>query len=83
MIQVSNSRFWAVGVVVLNISRNSSAASRAMSYPSVMIRGWSPSDVYRSACLSSSPQSRTVDVVPSPVTSSYMMHKFVCLLGLN
>ena len=78
MIQVSSSRFWAEGVEDvddLKDSRNSSAASRAMSYPSVMIRGWSPSEVYRSACLSSSPQSRTVEVVPSPVTSSCVVER--------
>mmetsp|Transcript_23202 Transcript_23202/g.46306 ORF Transcript_23202/g.46306 Transcript_23202/m.46306 type:complete len:238 (-) Transcript_23202:102-815(-) len=55
----------------LKSSRNAMAASRATSKPSVMTRGCRPSDAYRSACLSSSPHSRTVLVVPSPVTSSW------------
>jgi len=35
-----------------------------------MTRGCRPSDIYRSACFSSSPTMRTTEVVPSPVISS-------------
>jgi hypothetical protein len=42
----------------------------AISKPSVMMRGCKPSAMCRSACFSSSPTSRTTDVVPSPQMSS-------------
>lgn len=46
------------------------ASILASSKPSVMIRGCSPSAMYRSACFSSSPTSMTTEVVPSPQISS-------------
>ena len=47
------------------------ASILASSNPSVIIRGCSPSEMYLSACLSSSPTNITTEVVPSPQISSW------------
>mmetsp|Transcript_11137 Transcript_11137/g.25095 ORF Transcript_11137/g.25095 Transcript_11137/m.25095 type:complete len:214 (+) Transcript_11137:946-1587(+) len=54
----------------LTLSRYSSAHFLATSKPSQSTRECTPSLRYRSACFMSSPMSSTVEVVPSPVTSS-------------
>lgn len=50
--------------------RISIALFLAISKPSVMILGWTPSKRSISACLRSSPMKRTLLVVPSPTDSS-------------
>ncbi len=54
----------------LNSSRISNALFLAISNPSVIIRGWTPSNKRDSAYLRSSPMKRTLLVVPSPTDSS-------------
>eukprot|EP01136_Pigoraptor_vietnamica_P029896 Opistho-1_new@88456 len=60
----------SMGTFCFTLSRTSRARFLAMSKPSLITRGWRPSEMYRSACLRSSPIMRTFDVVPSPVISS-------------
>jgi hypothetical protein len=50
--------------------RTERASFFAMSNPSPMTRGCTPSWIYRSACFNSSPTSSTTEVVPSPTCSS-------------
>lgn len=49
------------------------ASTFAISRPSVMTRGWTPSEMYRSDCFINSPTSKHTDVVPSPVISSWLV----------
>mmetsp|Transcript_351 Transcript_351/g.874 ORF Transcript_351/g.874 Transcript_351/m.874 type:complete len:259 (-) Transcript_351:70-846(-) len=53
-----------------SFSKNEMTAAFATSKPSTRTRGWVPSPRYRSAAFMSSPIMSTMDVVPSPVTSS-------------
>lgn len=54
-----------------SLAHTDRASCLANSMPSVMMRGWTPSEIKRSACFKVSPISNTLDVVPSPVISSW------------
>lgn len=54
----------------LKESRISKDLFLANSYPSVIIRGWTPSYIKSSAYFNNSPIKSTFEVVPSPTVSS-------------
>mmetsp|Transcript_26934 Transcript_26934/g.104568 ORF Transcript_26934/g.104568 Transcript_26934/m.104568 type:complete len:200 (+) Transcript_26934:5668-6267(+) len=68
-ISTRSSRSIFLSNAVSSIHRLSSSLAR--SNPSVTDLGWSPSTRYLSACFKSSPMISTVEVVPSPHTSSW------------
>lgn len=67
--QLDACRLTSIGILIF--SKISNAFSRALSKPSLRMRWCNPSAKKISACFSNSPISKTVDVVPSPVISSW------------
>jgi hypothetical protein len=59
-----------ISTLYLNSSKNLSTSVLATSIPSTIILGWTPSPIYLSAYLITSPIKRTLVVVPSPTISS-------------